>query len=182
MDGPATGRILGAVLAGGLSTRFGSDKAQALLDGRRLIDHAVDALSAQCDAVIVVGREEGGLACVPDWPRSHMGPLGGLAGALAHAARGSYDAVLTCGVDSPSLPADLLMLLAPAPACLHAQPVIGLWPVSAAAVLEAILTGSQNHSVRHFAERIGARRVELAIDPVNVNTQADLHQIGQRRR
>jgi molybdopterin-guanine dinucleotide biosynthesis protein A len=38
-------KILGVVLAGGLSTRFGSDKAQALWRGRSLLDHALDALA-----------------------------------------------------------------------------------------------------------------------------------------
>ncbi len=168
---------MGAVLAGGLSTRFGSDKALALLDGRRLIDHAVGLLTSQCDAVIVVGRQEHGLTCVSDWPATHMGPLGGIAGALSYAVQQDYAAVLTCGVDSPALPADLLLRLLPAPACLSAQPVIGLWPASSEAALRDILTGSDNHSVRHFADRISARRVELAIVPTNVNTRADLDRI-----
>lgn len=181
MEAQDGNRILGAVLAGGLSSRFGSDKAQALLDGRRLIDHAIDILQGQCDAVIVIGRDEQDRPSCPDWPRPHMGPLGGIAGALSYAADAGYDAVLTCGVDSPSLPVDLAALLSPAPACLAAQPIIGLWPIASLPVLQTILLESQNHSVRHFAEHIGARSVGLAINPANVNTQADLAQLESGR-
>src|SRR5687768_5356431 len=49
--------ILGAVLAGGQSSRFGSDKALAELDGRTLIARAVDALAGWCEYVVAVGRE-----------------------------------------------------------------------------------------------------------------------------
>jgi molybdopterin-guanine dinucleotide biosynthesis protein A len=176
-----TGRLLGAVLAGGLSTRFGSDKALALLDGRRLIDHAVAALTTECDAVIVVGREDSGHPSAPDWPHPQMGPLGGLAGALRHALSEGYDAVLSCGVDSLDLPADLATLLSPAPACLMVQPIIGLWPAKAASMLEEILLNTQNHSVRHFAECIGARSITAPADPLNVNTRLDLERIKARK-
>ena len=37
-------RVLGAILAGGQSRRFGSDKASASLDGKSLLDHVADAL------------------------------------------------------------------------------------------------------------------------------------------
>lgn len=37
-------RVVGLVLAAGAATRFGSDKLAALLDGRRLLDHVIDAL------------------------------------------------------------------------------------------------------------------------------------------
>ncbi|MFM9978832.1 MAG: NTP transferase domain-containing protein, partial [Sphingomonadaceae bacterium] len=43
---------LGAIIAGGQSSRFGADKAQAMLDGRALLEHVADRLDAQCDAVI----------------------------------------------------------------------------------------------------------------------------------
>jgi molybdopterin-guanine dinucleotide biosynthesis protein A len=78
--------ILGAVLAGGQSSRFGSDKALAELDGRTLLARAVEALQAQCDAVVVVGREDAPVPTLPDRPRPGMGPLGGIAAALHHAA------------------------------------------------------------------------------------------------
>ena len=48
--------ILGCVLAGGQSQRFGSDKALAELAGRSLLARAVDALWGWCEAVVVVGR------------------------------------------------------------------------------------------------------------------------------
>ena len=53
----ASALILGAVLAGGGATRFGSDKALVEIGGRTLIATAVDTLSAWCEAVVVAGRE-----------------------------------------------------------------------------------------------------------------------------
>jgi molybdopterin-guanine dinucleotide biosynthesis protein A len=47
---------LGAIIAGGKATRFGSDKAAALLNGRPLIEHVADGLREQVDALIVCGR------------------------------------------------------------------------------------------------------------------------------
>lgn len=108
--------ILGAVLAGGKSSRFGSDKALALLDGQTLIARAVNALSSLCDAVVVVGRETAPAPVLPDRPRAGMGPLGGLAAALHHADECGYDTVLSCAVDSLGVDADLRDALDRAPA------------------------------------------------------------------
>jgi molybdenum cofactor guanylyltransferase len=166
--------ILGAVLAGGLSTRFGSDKALAEIGGRTLLSRAVDALSGLCEHVVVVGRETAPAPTLPDWPRPGMGPLAGIAAALRHARDEGYRAVLTCGVDSAGLPDDLLDLLGPAPACLADQPVIGLWPPAATERIEAILTGGGRRSAYRFAEAIGARMLSLPRAPGNINTPADL--------
>lgn len=172
--------ILGAVLAGGQSSRFGSDKALARLYGQTLIAHAVDQLSAWCDHVIVVGREEAPAPTIPDWPRAGMGPLGGIAAALRFAGEAGYDEVLTAGVDCPDLPFDLLQLLAPVPAYAASQPVIGRWPASAAPEVEAILRGAGKHSLRALAQRLGATAVQLPLEPANINTPADLAELEQR--
>ncbi len=172
--------ILGAVLAGGQATRFGSDKALAELGGHTLLAHAVDALSGWCDHVIVVGRERAPAPTLPDWPRPGMGPLAGIAAALHHARDEGYEAVLTCGVDSAELPEGLLGLLSPAPAFLADQPVIGLWPASAAETIEEILLGDGKHSMMRFAEAIGARPVKTKAKPANINTPADLAEAEKR--
>lgn len=172
--------ILGAVLAGGQSSRFGSDKALAELDGHTLLALAVDALAGLCEHVIVVGRETAPAPTVPDWPKPGMGPLGGIAAALHHARDEGYEAVLTCGVDAVFLPDNLVQVLSPAPACLARQPVIGLWPVSAAEVVETLLHSNDRHSMLRFVELLGARRVDIPTAVPNINTPQDLSDISKR--
>ncbi|HMO76249.1 MAG TPA: molybdenum cofactor guanylyltransferase [Sphingopyxis sp.] len=171
-------KTLGAVLAGGRSRRFGSDKAAALLGGRTLMDHATAALRPHVDAIVIVGRASDG--AVADWPRPAMGPLGGIAGALRHAAEAGFDQLLTISVDCVRLPADLRSLLEPAPAFLESQPVIGLWPVTALEPLKALLTGEEDHAVKAFARRIGARAVAGDFVPPNINSRDDLARLASK--
>jgi molybdopterin-guanine dinucleotide biosynthesis protein A len=163
-------RTLGVVLAGGQSRRFGSDKALAQIAGRSLIARAQASLERQCDAVVIAGREPG----VADRPRAGMGPLGGLNGALHHAARHGFDAVLAIPVDGFDLPADVLAELSPGPAYAIDAPVIGLWPVALRGELDAFLAEDTVHSLRAFALRTGARGVRLSRNPFNINTPGDL--------
>jgi molybdenum cofactor guanylyltransferase len=173
--------ILGAVLAGGQATRFGGDKALAELGGQTLLARAIEALAGWCDHVVVVGREIAPAPTLPDWPAAGRGPLGGIAAALRFAEDAGYGEVLTCGVDSVGLPAELIGLLAPAPAYLADQPVIGLWPASAAEAVTAILKGEGRHSMLAFAEAIGARAVTVQRAPDNINTLADLAAAERKR-
>ncbi len=166
--------ILGCVLAGGRSTRFGSDKALAEFEGRTLLARAVDALSGWCEHVVIAGRATGPAPTIPDWPRAGMGPLAGLAAALRLAEDMDYASVLTCGVDSVPLPGDLLTLLSPGPAFFEGQPVVGHWPREAAPIAAAILEGEGRHSMRAFAEAAGARAVGGTMELANINTPADL--------
>jgi len=166
--------ILGVVLAGGKSSRFGSDKALAEVGGRTLIARAVDQLAGLCEDVVVAGRAEAPTRTIPDWPGPDHGPLGGIAAALNLAADMDFEVVLSSGVDSLGLPDDLLERLRPAPAYIEQQPVVGLWPASAAATLKILLEGDGRHSMLAFAEAIGARAVKLDTKPANINTPADL--------
>ena len=74
--------ILGAVLAGGRATRFGRDKALALLGEATLLDHALASLASHVDALVVIGRGHAPVPTAPDLPSPALGPLGGIAGAL----------------------------------------------------------------------------------------------------
>lgn len=174
-------RVLGAVLAGGASSRFGSDKAAALLDGRMLLDHARAALAGVVAEVVVVGRPGG----VADLPRPGLGPLGGIAGALDHAGRQGFASVLTIGCDMPDVPAALVAaLLERAPACCRQAPILGHWPVAVASGLldrlEGIALspagGAKDHalSIRRWAETIDAVTIDTPAPLANINTAADL--------
>jgi len=166
--------ILGVVLAGGQSARFGSDKALAELGGHTLLARAVDTLSGWCEHVVVAGRATAPAPTLPDWPHASMGPLGGIAAGLHHARDEGYTHVLTLGVDSLGLPETLPELLLPGPAYVESQPVVGLWPTGAVDAIETLLLADGRHSMLAFAEAIGATAVKIDAEPANINTPADL--------
>ncbi|WP_033922162.1 molybdenum cofactor guanylyltransferase [Sphingomonas sp. 37zxx] len=170
-------RLLGAILAGGLSRRFGSDKAQALLDGTPLIDRVIAALTPQVDAVILCGRAPG----LADRPPGGLGPLAGLNAALHHAQALGFDAVLSVPCDAPYLPGDLRLILGEGPAFIADQPVIGLWPASLAARLDLHLSTDGDRSLRGWA-RIAGAAARSAPPIANINTAADLAALGTSAR
>ena len=167
-------RVLAAILAGGQSRRFGSDKAMAMVDGARLIDRVAGVLGPQSDALVVCGRSDPAFVCLPDWPQAGMGPLGGLNAALRHAALNGFDAVLSASCDVPNLPENLRAALeGPGAACAASQPVVGWWPVALAGDLDTYLADG-GRALYGFAERVAAR--QIAFDPplANVNRPEDL--------
>ncbi|HEX4693088.1 molybdenum cofactor guanylyltransferase [Sphingomonas sp.] len=171
--------ILGAILAGGRSQRFGSDKAAALLDGRALIDHVADALAPHVDGLIVCGRAHERLECVSDRPSGDLGPLGGLDAALDHARTNGFDHVVTLPCDTPLIDPDLVpaLLAHGGPAILSECPVIGIWPATLAPALDHWLATSDDRSIRAWARSVGAGQLALPA-PVNVNRVADLDRLG----
>ena len=167
-------RVLGAILAGGQSRRFGSDKAEARIDGRKLLDQVADALRPQVNHLVVAGRDWPGLETVPDLPKPGLGPLGGLAGALDHAWRHDHDVVLSSGCDIIGLPANIVRQMGVGPAVVADLPIIGLWPATMRQPLLSWLEDSQNRSVYAFADHIGARRIILDANLRNINRPEDL--------
>jgi molybdopterin-guanine dinucleotide biosynthesis protein A len=116
--------IAAIVLAGGASSRFGTDKLTALLDGRPILHHALaaaDEVAGTIVAVLAPGAEATELPIlrarllVTHDPETHQGPLAGLAAgltALAEAAPG-LDLAIVIGGDMPwVLQAVLFTLLA----------------------------------------------------------------------
>lgn len=174
-----TGRILGAVLAGGRSSRFGSDKALALFERRSLLDHAVDALSVQVDAVVICGRSQTGRPCLPDRPGPDLGPLGGLAAALRHALDQGYEAVVSTGCDTPMLPPDLVSRLRRAGAASYVGdlPIVGLWPAGLSPAIDRFLAASPSRSMRAWSACARAVAIDLPRPVPNINTTLDLQRL-----
>lgn len=97
-------RVLGALLAGGASSRFGSPKWRARLGGETLGGRGVHALASALDAVVVLSSDpdarELGRELWPDLEPG-QGPLGGVRTALRGAARLGLDAALVLACDLP---------------------------------------------------------------------------------
>jgi molybdopterin-guanine dinucleotide biosynthesis protein A len=97
-------RLLGAVLAGGLSRRFGRDKSMELVAGVPMLHRAVHTVSAVADDVVVISSKAlevpQGIEVIPD-VRPGLGPLGGLHTALLEAEVRQLRGVLLLACDLP---------------------------------------------------------------------------------
>lgn len=175
-------KILGAIIAGGRSSRFGSDKARAILEGRPMLDHVIIGLREQTDALVVCGRDVPSCVSLADRPRAGLGPLGGLAAALHYAAQNGFDGVLTSACDTPLVPADLAERLAGSgPAVVAGQPLFGYWPASLSAQLDDYLAAGASLAVGTWAAWAGARRIGYAGEIPNINSVADLTALRSKR-
>ncbi len=193
-------RIVGCILAGGLSRRMGGgDKSLMVLAGVPLVARVEARLAPQVDHLIVNANGDRdrfaglGRLVVADGLPDHPGPLAGLLAALDFAAAHvpAAEAVVTAPADSPLVPADLVSRLiaatkvgeaAYAASASGVHPVFGLWPLALAEPLRAFL-GSGERRVLDFARRVGAREVRFPatrigaaeVDPfVNINRPEDL--------
>lgn len=165
--------ILGAVLAGGKSTRFGSDKAVAIVDELPLIDHVVMGLFRATDFLVISGRDWRDFEVVPDGDFAGEGPLAGLLAVLRHAAAHGFDAVLTAPCDALPVP-NLRLLVGDGPAVIEGHWLLGYWPAALAEELAAWLAGQPDRSVRGWLIRCGAQEVPASEPIYNLNTQGDM--------
>jgi molybdopterin-guanine dinucleotide biosynthesis protein A len=174
------------IMLGGLSTRMGRDKAFVELDGRTLLDWALDKWRDFGPLQLSVGAgpraalaPEGIPAVADVYPR--RGPLGGLHGGLTAC---QTDLILLTAVDSPfvtqTLAEGLLDDLGGADACVYTlngrpQPLFGLDRKRCLPTAQALLEAGEN-KMRLLLERVDT--VYLPVDDPapfrNLNTPEEL--------
>ncbi len=173
--------LTGVLLVGGASTRFGSPKALARLDGETLAERAWRLLGDACDERIAVGKRSDELALpfeVLDDGSEVRAPLAGLVAGL-RAARN--DIVVVVPVDLPLLEPGTLHQLADA--CRDAAvppsgPLPGAYRRSALSSLERALFEGRL-AVREAISELDVAVVRLdAAQLSNVNTPVDLRRLG----
>jgi len=194
MDPPIShSDVVGLVLAGGRSVRFGSEKAAAIFAGEPLLMWAARRLQRSCTAVAVNARPNtqaqalaraAGLSVLHDEPGDPLGPLAGVKVGLRWALDLGARALAVSPCDVPRLPEDVFSRLieaagegaAMALTVEGRQPLCALWPVSALPrVLEALHGGNHPPTWR-LLEQLGARQVHFSEADCfeNINTPEDL--------
>lgn len=173
--------IAGVVLAGGGSTRFGSEKAVARLGPAPLVEHAAQVLLNGCGAVAINAPEasraarwarDRGLPVAPDREGPAQGPVAGVLAAMDWAAGQGAALVATAPCDCPVLPRDLVARLVAglppdagavgAATPLGPEPACAVWRVSARPVVEAALADGASPSLRAVLAGVGAAEVAFA--------------------
>jgi molybdenum cofactor guanylyltransferase len=163
--------LSGILLVGGASSRFGSPKALARLDGETLAERAWRLLGEVCAERFAVGRLDGlPFSALED---EGTGPVAAIAAGL-HSA--GHDVAVVMPVDMPLLTPDALRLLAAA--CRDAA-VAQEGPLPCAVArrtMPAFETGERK--LRTVLDALDTARVEL--DPallLNVNEPSDLRRL-----
>jgi len=178
------------IISGGTSRRFGTDKGQAQLGGKPLVQHVLGRLSGQVSVVAINSNDEIydelDIPVIADVIEGGLGPLAGVLTAMEWAQGLGEARVLTCAVDTPFLPLDWAECLAYVPGDRIAVSFSGervhnvctIWPVSLAADLRAALEGGQRR-VGEWIEGYPFAHVPFDVrgdfDPFfNINTQEDM--------
>ena len=80
--------ILGIILAGGKSSRFGEDKSTAKLGNKTLLDHTVSKIENEFNEILVISNNKdfnfknNKIHLVEDCIEGHLGPLVGILTAM----------------------------------------------------------------------------------------------------
>ena len=187
--------ILGVVLAGGKSQRFGQDKSQVKLQNKLLIDYILEEIVDEFKEVLIIANEQikfmqsQNISVTKDF-KSGIGPLGGVLTAMKWIKENnkSYKWISTFPSDTPFFTKKELkyfykkieineskLFFIKSKDTRHN--IFGLWSVSLIEKLEAdIMKGERK--VEIWADSIGVKTVNIDYkkpDPFfNINTKEDL--------
>lgn len=103
--------VNGYILAGGKSSRMGTDKGLMMLNGKATVQHVIEQMQPAVDKVIIVSNnpdyKKFGLEVIGDLIKD-IGPAGGIYSALSH-ANSNYVFIMSC--DMPFINSGAIKLL-----------------------------------------------------------------------
>jgi molybdopterin-guanine dinucleotide biosynthesis protein A len=101
--------VLGAILAGGASRRYGSDKALAMLNGAPLLHWVVTRVQPQVDRLVISGTVRRGFPfpVIADGVKD-AGPLSALCAILGRAEQEGFPLVALFSCDTPFVPLNIV--------------------------------------------------------------------------
>ena len=189
--------ILGVILAGGKSSRFGSNKADAHLGDKTLLEHTISKVEKNFLEVLIVSNNESikinkkNVFLVKDFIKGQLGPLIGILSAMKWIEQNNkkYKWIATFPCDTPffddsiieklkncSISNDHLLFFLNSRKKRHN--IFGLWSLKLIDILEEDIRSNNFRKVELWADKIGVQKIEVNTEGfnkfLNINTLGDL--------
>jgi molybdopterin-guanine dinucleotide biosynthesis protein A len=188
--------ILGVVLAGGQSKRFGQDKSQVQLGSKILIDYILLEILNEFDEILIIANNDikffnsKKINKIEDY-KKNLGPLGGVLSAMKWIKENNrkYKWISTFPSDTPFFKKkylhDFLNNINKEESKLFfiksnnkRHNIFGLWSLELLNRLEDDLVNKGERKVEDWANKVGVKTINLEFknnDPFfNINTKEDL--------
>ena len=187
--------VLGVVLAGGKSQRFGEDKSQVKLGDKILIDYILSEIIDEFNEVLVVSnnsinfRKSKKISLIQDFKKD-LGPLGGVLTAMKWVKDNNkdYQWISTFPADTPFFKNQILkdflqninqeedkLFFIKSNNTRHN--IFGIWSIDLIDKLEEDLARGER-KVEFWANSVGVKNIEMEFDNkdpfFNINTKEDL--------
>ena len=187
--------VLGVVLAGGKSQRFGEDKSQVKLGDKILIDHILSEIIDEFNEVLVVSnnsinfKKSKKISLIEDFKKD-LGPLGGVLTAMKWVKDNNkdYQWISTFPADTPFFKNQILkdflqninqdkdkLFFIKSNNTRHN--IFGIWSIDLIDKLEEDLARGER-KVEFWANSVGVKNIEMEFDNkdpfFNINTKEDL--------
>ena len=193
--------ILGAVLAGGKSQRFGEDKSQVKLNGKLLIDYILSEIIDEFNEILIVSNKQikfknyENISLINDFKKD-QGPLGGVLSAMkwAKEKNNKYEWISTFPVDTPFFKKEILQKFLSEINSEESKlffiksnntrhNIFGIWSIDLMKKLEDDLNEGQR-KVEVWANSVGVKVINMEFinkDPFfNINTKEDLEKAKEK--
>ena len=193
--------ILGTVLAGGKSQRFGEDKSQVKLNNKLLIDYILSEITNEFKEILIVSNNQikyknyKNISLINDLKKD-QGPLGGVLSAMkwAKEKNDKYKWISTFPVDTPFFKKDILQKFLSEIDSEESKlffiksnntrhNIFGIWSIDLMKKLEHDLNEGQR-KVEVWANSVGVKVINMEFinkDPFfNINTKEDLEKAKEK--
>ncbi len=168
--------ILGVVLAGGKSERFGKDKSEIKLGSKTLLIHTLDKIKSKFNKIIIVSNNKRvkDYVVIKDCIEGQLGPLVGVLSAMKWIKKNnySYKWVMTFPCDTPFFDISIIDKFIEATK-LNDSPlyfvkseekrhnIFGLWSLKIMETLEADILKNDYRKVEKWANKIGVKTINV---------------------
>ena len=185
--------ILGVILDGGKSARFGENKSSIKLGNKTLLEHTLDKIKSRFNKIIIVSNKEAinDYTTINDCIEGQLGPLAGVLTAMKWIKKNnfSYEWVATFPCDTPffkiSIVDEFEKALKSSNRYLYfaktkekRHNIFGLWSLKLIDILEEDIIKNNYRKVEDWADKIGVKTINILDDEkkqfFNINTKDDL--------